>query len=325
MLSHAENEAGNLPAALAEAGAATRLDAGDARAWAWRGWLSLEAGLPGAALESLRTAIRREPDREEAYSHLAVALSQADDPHEVLAVAAELDGIASGRPAIASLEDEVAGMIVSAPVSSPDLVARAIRLARSAAAHSPENWAYHHTMGVALYRAGDWSGATDELERSIRLQDGDAGYGHDGFVLAMARWRRGDEQRGLLVYDRSVAWMERDAPDDAGVRRLRAEAEAVLDTARPRPDFRAVLGGLRPSNVGTLYDRGQDHAHHRRWREAMRDLGWAVAAGPGPFRSAGRAPTSSTPGSAGPRCTVSSSPGRDMTGTVVRSSNDSGT
>ena len=325
MLSHAENEAGNLPAALAEAGAATRLDAGDARAWAWRGWLSLEAGLPGAALESLRTAIRREPDREEAYSHLAVALSQADDPHEVLAVAAELDGIASDRPAIASLEEEVARMIVSAPGSSPDLVARAIRLARSAAAGSPENWAYHHTMGVALYRAGDWPGATDELERSIRLQDGDAGYGHDGFVLAMARWRRGDEQRGLLVYDRSVAWMERDAPDDAGVRRLRAEAEAVLDTARPRPDFRAVLGGLRPSNVGrsTIGDRTMRITVVGERRCATWD-------GPSPRARArsgppAGAPTSSTPGSAGPRCPVSSSPGRDMTGTVARSSNDSGT
>ncbi len=182
-------------------------------------------------------------------------------------------------------------------------VARAVRLSRAAVAAAPDIKGFRSTLGVVLYRDGDWAGAVDELERSVRLDPEDRSYGNSGFVLAMAYWRRGDAQRALMAYDRSVAWMAAQVPDESEAQRFRAEAEALIgtsgrsraeaealiETSRTRPDFRAVLGDLSPSIIAvSLYRSALAHGRSRRWREALRDLSRAVASGPGPFRAIGR-------------------------------------
>jgi tetratricopeptide (TPR) repeat protein len=89
---------------------------------------------------------------------------------------------------------------------------------------------YQNTLGVALYRAGDWPGAIEALEKSIESQ-GRTSY--DDFFLAMCRWQLGERQEALRLYDQAVRWMDKDRPNDEELRRFRAEAAELLGIGDP--------------------------------------------------------------------------------------------
>jgi hypothetical protein len=80
---------------------------------------------------------------------------------------------------------------------------------------------------MARYRAGDWKGAVDALEKWAELQA--PGHGPGTFVLAMALARLGDEEMARAVRRRAVQWMDQTRPDDPDLQRFRAEAEDLLD------------------------------------------------------------------------------------------------
>jgi hypothetical protein len=44
----------------------------------------------------------------------------------------------------------------------------------------------------------------------------------------MAYWQRGDRERARSWYERAVAWVEKNKPEERELRRFRAEAEALL-------------------------------------------------------------------------------------------------
>src|SRR5262249_19817653 len=98
----------------------------------------------------------------------------------------------------------------------------------------------------------------------------------NGFFLAMAHWRSGDYPKAMAYFDRSVFWMDAYAPSRRELIRFRAEAEALLDTSRPRPDFREVLGDL-PARAYSL--RGQSLGAQGRWPAALADLRRALEGG----------------------------------------------
>ena len=70
------------------------------------------------------------------------------------------------------------------------------------------------------------------LEQALQL--GEGGTSFEWFVLALAHARLGDAPLARENYDRAVQWMEKHKPQDAELRRFRAEAEAVLGIA-PTP------------------------------------------------------------------------------------------
>jgi WD40 repeat protein/tetratricopeptide (TPR) repeat protein len=113
----------------------------------------------------------------------------------------------------------------------PPVAARAASLMKAAVGRQPESPHMWNTLGAAHYRAGDWPAAIEALQKSREL-NGTTSLGFDGFFLAMAHWRRGDREEARRWYDRSVAWMEENAPADEELRRFRAEAAALLG----RPD-----------------------------------------------------------------------------------------
>jgi hypothetical protein len=56
----------------------------------------------------------------------------------------------------------------------------------------------------------------------------------DWFYLAMARWCLGDRTEARTWFDRAVKWMDLYQPFDGELRRIRAEAEALLcEAGRP--------------------------------------------------------------------------------------------
>jgi hypothetical protein len=144
--------------------------------------------------------------------------------------------------------------MIGVPATRPDaaLIDFAVRVARSAVARDLGDSHIRNTLGVALYRARDWSGAAKELEESIRLDPQATHFGHDGFVLAMARWQLGQKAEALDLFGRAAAWMEdKNAPRDPELLHFRAEAEnllrpALLDAAFPADPF----ASSNPADLG---------------------------------------------------------------------------
>jgi tetratricopeptide (TPR) repeat protein len=104
----------------------------------------------------------------------------------------------------------------------------AVRLAELAVAADPKNAVYVRTLGVARYRAGDFTAAIEALKRSI-----DAGgfNARNAFFLAMAHARLGDREEAGQWYLQANRWTRQKQTTNAELRRFREEAAAVLDVA----------------------------------------------------------------------------------------------
>src|SRR5205823_85979 len=103
---------------------------------------------------------------------------------------------------------------------------QAVEISQSAVLSMPSEAGLHNTLGVALFRTGNWKDAVGELEKGIELKkSGDA---YDGFFLAMSHWQLGDRDAARNYFARGVEWMEKNRPQDAELRRFRAEAVGLL-------------------------------------------------------------------------------------------------
>ncbi len=270
-------ELGNdIDAALADYRAAIGLGPENAVAHFGVGRILQRRGDKTGALAAFREALRLRASLWAVYPFLAQL-----DPGSV----EDLERRPGVTPAI---QNNVAWFLVTAsdPTPNPRGVSLAVRLARASVKAEPKSGMLRNTFGVALYRAGDWIGAIAELEESLRLLgDDDQSYSHSGFFLAMAHWRLGEEPKALAYFDRSVFWMEGIAPTDAELRKFRSEAEALLDTSRPRPDFRKVLGDLpaRP-----YFGMGMALGARGQWSPALANLRRAVEGDAAPGEAGAR-------------------------------------
>jgi tetratricopeptide (TPR) repeat protein len=95
----------------------------------------------------------------------------------------------------------------------------------------PEWAASLKLVRLATYRAGDWKGSLDYPSMHVphRAQDG-----WFWLVQGMARWQLGDAKAARESYDAGVAWTEKNRPTDLDLRRLRAEAAALLGVQQKR-------------------------------------------------------------------------------------------
>jgi serine/threonine-protein kinase len=79
----------------------------------------------------------------------------------------------------------------------------ALAHARRATELSPNDGALCTTLALAEYRAGHWTESVAAADRSVALVKGlDAA---NGFVLAMALWRQGSQDRSRSIFDQAVA------------------------------------------------------------------------------------------------------------------------
>jgi serine/threonine protein kinase len=122
--------------------------------------------------------------------------------------------------------NNLAWSLVTCPDPSVRDPAEAVTLATKAVEHAPENGGYWNTLGVAQFRADNFSEAVQALNKSIELTDG--GSGHDFCFLAMAHWQLGEKEEARRWYDKAIEWMGQNAAADEELKRFRAEAAQLL-------------------------------------------------------------------------------------------------
>jgi serine/threonine protein kinase/Tfp pilus assembly protein PilF len=103
---------------------------------------------------------------------------------------------------------------------------QAVFLARKAVDLDPESGEIWNTLGVAYCRVENWKAAIAALEMSMSLRNG--GDSYDWFFLAISHWHLGHEDQARRWYEQALAWMDAHSPDEAQIRRFRAEAAALL-------------------------------------------------------------------------------------------------
>jgi serine/threonine protein kinase/predicted Zn-dependent protease len=131
------------------------------------------------------------------------------------------------RPQRALFHNDLAWLLVTAPDPRLRAPAEAVGLARKAAELQPTAANVWNTLGVALYRAGDYREAIAALEKAEELGRGRE-FGFNALFLAMARWQLGERDDARAWYERAIAWIDKNKPDDNELRQFRAEADGLL-------------------------------------------------------------------------------------------------
>jgi serine/threonine-protein kinase len=120
--------------------------------------------------------------------------------------------------------------------------ARAVVFAQRAVALAPDYAAAWHTLGLAYYQVGTWSEAVTALEKALALLAETSKQANETrsmrgdntttamtwLYLAIAYSRLGNAQKARLWFDKAMQWMDKNAAQDGELRRLRAEAAALL-------------------------------------------------------------------------------------------------
>jgi eukaryotic-like serine/threonine-protein kinase len=147
----------------------------------------------------------------------------------------------------------LADTLTTAPegLRDPEL---SLRLARRAVELTPDDTMCHQSLGWARYRAKDWKGCIEALQKT-------RSYAAEGdFFGAMALWHLGDKAKARDAFDRAETWLkgyEKKWEERAkkGVflhpypqieRRMRAEAAALLGVKPPEDKSRPKTASEPP-------------------------------------------------------------------------------
>jgi serine/threonine protein kinase/WD40 repeat protein/tetratricopeptide (TPR) repeat protein len=126
----------------------------------------------------------------------------------------------------------------------------AVRLAELAVALTPDDSTSLNTLGVALYRAGDFTRSIETLERSLAASKGQSD-GFDLVFLATAHHGLGHRELARDRFGRAVTWLQAQksltAQHAHELAAFRAEAEAVLGLASPGGDLPDDVFGSGPA------------------------------------------------------------------------------
>jgi tetratricopeptide (TPR) repeat protein len=195
-------------------------------------WLRLDR-FPNA-LTDLDELIHRYPQNGQLYELRSQVYQRLGHPDQARA---DLKRASESLQADATSLNNLAWRLATGP---PDLrdPERAVSLARQAVAQTASSAVCLNTLGVALYRAGQYAEAIATLERSLAAGEGQSD-AFDLFFLAMAHHRLGRTDQARDSFDRAVRWCreQKQLPNQSAqeLAGFRAEAEAVL--ARPTAEL----------------------------------------------------------------------------------------
>ncbi len=168
------------------------------------------------------SAIRQKPDLTfvDAFSQLGAALVGRGQFEQAITAHREALRL---QPDDARRQNALAWQLATCPRTELRDLAEAITLAKKAVELSPHDGVCWNTLGVVHYRLGQWNEAIGALEKSMELFEGKH-EAANSFFLAMAHRQRGNHDEARKWYDKAVAWMEKEAPQNQELQRFRAEA-----------------------------------------------------------------------------------------------------
>jgi Flp pilus assembly protein TadD len=196
---------------------------GAAGVYAARGRLRYAFGRHDEAFADFDKAIELEPQNPGLWMHRALCYIDQGRGEQALA---DFTKALESRPDSADACNNLAWYLATCSdprVRQPD---RAVKLATKATQLAPGNGMSWNTLGVALYRVGDYKATVDALTNSMQRRSG--GDAFDWFFLAMAHWQLGNNDEAQQWYDKALEWMETNKPDDEELVRFRAEAAELL-------------------------------------------------------------------------------------------------
>jgi WD40 repeat protein/tetratricopeptide (TPR) repeat protein len=266
LLAEAYQETGNLPGAQATFGRLLERVPEDRAARFERGLVAMALDQPGLAVVDFARILVADPDLERARYRRALALIRLGRHREALA---DLDILIPKAPrdhALYQLRGTIrealgdseqargdrekansllpkdpmplnnrAWILATGPFDQRD-PEQAVALARRAVALAPGQQMSLNTLGVALYRAGQYAEAVSVLEQSLAAGKGEFD-ALDLFFLAMAHHRLCHTTQARACFDRAVRWWSErknlQAQFIPELTSFRAEAEGVLALAGP--------------------------------------------------------------------------------------------
>jgi tetratricopeptide (TPR) repeat protein len=195
--------------------------------------LGADLGAQGKLAEAeaaCRKATELQPNYDKAWRGLAAALREQSRWREAEVACRKCVEL---QPRDASAQNDLAWLLAACPGPKFRDPAEAVRLANQAVELAPKNSSFWNTLGVAHYRAGDWTPALGALHKAMDLSEG--GDSNDWFFVAMAHWQLGHHDEARKWYTRAAEWMQKHKPHDDELRRFRAEAGELLGLVAPAP------------------------------------------------------------------------------------------
>jgi serine/threonine protein kinase/Flp pilus assembly protein TadD len=180
-------------------------------------------------------AVRIDPDHAVAWYDLGSALlevGRVQDAADSFRQAKDrFEKKAAENPRVPSVLRELADFLTTCPAPQFRDPHRAVMLAKQALQSAPlgsESW---KTLGLAAYQAGQWDDAIEAWGKWLAL--GNRRDPWAGFRLAIAHGKLGHKQDARKWYDQAVGWMDPQRSRNEELRRLRAEAAALLGLHDP--------------------------------------------------------------------------------------------
>jgi Flp pilus assembly protein TadD/Leucine-rich repeat (LRR) protein len=225
---HAHASLNQWDKALADYSQVLELDPKNAETWSGRGVAYFNLGQWDKALANHTRALELNPKNTEALNNRAWILATCPD---------------------AKLRDPK----------------EAVALAKTATELAPQQSTYWTTLGAAQVRAGDGKAAVEALNKAVQMGNPNGGDSFDYFFLAMAHQQLGADQQADEWYDKAVDWMEDNKPQNEELRRIRAEAAALLGIDPGEEQFSEIARlkqklkelGIDPGHLHALNLGGQ--------------------------------------------------------------------
>ncbi len=236
------------------------------------------------------------PEQAELYYRKAVAIFEklVEASPESITYRNKLRGSQWGLAS--ALNVQSASLIGRSEVSVAE-AEQAVLLSKEAAALAPHDVGFWISLGLAHYRAHQWSAARDALLKTFEIRAPGASVLHDvqcSFALAAACWQLGDKEEAVRRYQFAVELMEKHRRTDAILRTARAETEKLLGPAGMASVAEAELARLssilerNTADLKALLGRASTFRQLHRPDEALADFSKVIELAPNQaqFRSA---------------------------------------